>query len=70
MDIIELNIEITTFLRQLRTFSEQNTVQINEETNELLLNVVQSIEQLIATAEIIPIRNKNNTDFVSNVSVS
>lgn len=70
MDINRFNIETTTYLRQVRMFSEQNSIQINEDTIELLTNVVQSIDQLIATAEVIPAKNKNNNNFSLNVSVS
>lgn len=72
MDINRFNIETTTYLRELRMFSEQNSIQINEHTTDLLMDVVQSIDQLIANAEIIPTNNKNNknNDFQLNVSVS
>lgn len=72
MDINRFNIETTTYLRELRMFSEQNSIQINEHTTDLLMDVVQSIDQLIANAEIIPTNYKNNknNDFQLNVSVS
>lgn len=69
MDINRFNILTTTFLRQLRMFSEQNSIQINEHTIELLTNVVQSIDQFVATAEVIPTK-KNSDNFQLNVSVS
>lgn len=65
-----LSIATTTYLSELRLFSEQNNIQFDGNLAELLMDVVQSIEKLVATADIIPIKNQNNNGPQSNVSVS
>lgn len=68
MDISQLNIATTIFLRQLRLFSEQNIVQINEKSAELFMDVIQNIEQLIATSHMIPVKDEFSTDFLLNLN--
>lgn len=68
MDINQINIATAVFLRQLRMFSEQNTIQINEQTAELFMGVVQSIDHLIATAQMNPIKTENITDFLLDLN--
>lgn len=69
MDINRLNIEATKFLRELCLYSEQNTLQIDGQTAEVLVEVIQSIDQLIAAPEILS-QNGNSTNFPPNVSVN
>lgn len=69
MDTNQLSIATTTYLSELRLFSEQKTIQFDGNLAELLMDIVQSIEQLVATADIIPIINQNNNGPQSNVSV-
>lgn len=69
MDINQLNIASAVFLRQLRMFSERNkTIQINEQTAENFMDIVQSIEQLTATAEMIPVKTESPIDFLFNLN--
>lgn len=64
-----LNIETAAFLRELRRFSVQNPIQITENTAELLIEVIECAEQLIATADIIPAENQIATGYQLNVSI-
>lgn len=68
MDINQINTATAVYLRQLRMFSEQNTIQINEQTAELFMDVVQSIDQLTEIAEITPVKTENSTDFLMDLN--
>lgn len=68
MDINQLNISTAVFLRQLRMFSEHKTIQINDQTAELFMDIVQSIDELIASAQIIPVKTESNVDFLFNLN--
>lgn len=71
MDFNQFNIEATTFLRKLRMFSENTTIQITENTVECLIGVIECVEQLIAVAEIIPTNSAIDTGLslsIGNVS--
>lgn len=69
MDINQLNMATAAFLRQLRMFSERNSLQITEQSTELFMDVVQSVEQLIASAKIVvPIADEESHDFLLNLN--
>lgn len=69
MDINQLNIASAVFLRQLRMFSEQNKIaQINEQTAEIFMDIVQSIDELTATAQMIPVKTESRIDFLFNLN--
>lgn len=68
MDIKQLNIETGIFLRQLRLFSQQNSIQVNENTAELFMDVVQTIDQIIGSAEMVPAKNSDSIKFLSDLN--
>lgn len=68
MDFNQLNIATAVFLRQLRMFSEQNKLQINEQTAELFMDVVQNVEQLTEAAEMVPVKSEDSTDFLLDLN--
>ncbi|XP_031636300.1 uncharacterized protein LOC116349147 [Contarinia nasturtii] len=68
MDINQINIEIGVFLKRLRMYSDRKNVQINDKTAELLLDVVVSVDKLIANAEMIPKTGDDNTKFIFDLN--
>lgn len=68
MDINQINIEIGVFLRQMRRYSEQKNIQINDKTTELLLDVVDSIDRIIANSNLIPTTDNRNTNFIFDLN--
>lgn len=64
MDINQFNIEIGVFLRQLRSYSEQEMVKINDTTMELLLDAVDTIDKLIAISTNVPNTDQKNVNFL------
>lgn len=65
MDVSQLNIETAIFLRRLRSFSEQKTAaQINGKTTELFVDIIQSIDKLMATGDMSQTDRNDSLDFL------
>lgn len=68
MDINQLNIETAIFLRRLRSFSEQKSaVQIDGKTMELFVDIIQSIDKLMATRDMIQTDRNESLDFLCHL---
>lgn len=66
MDINQLNIEAGIFLRRLRMFSEQESIQINENTTELFVDIIRSVDKLMARGDMNP-TSSDCLDFLFNL---
>lgn len=65
MDINQLNIETAIFLRRLRSFSEQKSgAKINGRTTELFVDIIRSIDKLIASGDTSQTDANDNLDFL------
>lgn len=68
MDINQLNIETAIFLRRLRSFSEQKSaVQVDGKTTELFVDLIQSIDKLMATGDMTQTDRNDSLDFLSHL---
>lgn len=68
MDANQINIEIASFLRRLRMYSEQKNLQINDKTAEMLFDVVLNIDKMIANAEMVTTTEPNNANFIFDLN--
>lgn len=68
MNVNQLNIETAIYLRRLRSFMEQNsTIQINGKTTELFVDIIQSIDKLMATGDMTQTDRNDSLDFLSHL---
>lgn len=67
MDINQLNIDTAIFLRRLRLFSEQKDLQLNGKTTELFMDIIQSIDKLMATTDLANAERNDCLDFLFNL---
>lgn len=67
MDINQLNIETAIFLRRLRMFSEQKDQQLNGKTTELFVDIIRSVDKLMAAGDMAHTERNDNLDFLFNL---
>lgn len=67
MDINQLNIDTAIYLRRLRMFSGQKGLQLNGKTTELLMDIIQSVDKLMATGDLAQTDSNDCMDFLFNL---
>lgn len=62
-----MNLEAGVFLRNLRAYSNRQSVYINDKTVALLSDIVSYIDELVHKANMFGIQHENNIEFLDDL---
>lgn len=68
MNINQFNIELGIFLRRFRSFSAQNSIQIDDKSIEMFSEMVMLLDKVIASADHVPTENNECLDFLFDLN--